>query len=232
MVLSSEALQVARQSRWLHSLQPGVQAAILAAAEFQQFQPGSCLFSAGAESRGLYLIVSGRVRTWSSDEEGHPVVLKALGPGELVGCIAAFSGQSQPASAQAIGPVQLLFWPLSDLHRLLGEYPELSANALRLLAERTVALLQRLVMVSTASASARIAATLLDLSGGEPRRVDVSRQELADLTATTMHTVSRTISAWHRCGWLIGGRSRIDVLDVGALAREAPQVITGELRRN
>jgi CRP-like cAMP-binding protein len=45
----------------------------------------------------------------------------------------------------------------------------------------------------------------------------ISRQELADLTGTTLHTVSRTLSAWEKQGYIQRGWRRVIVSDIAAL---------------
>ena len=41
----------------------------------------------------------------------------------------------------------------------------------------------------------------------------VSRQDIADMTGTTLHTVSRLMSAWEGQGMIRSGRKRISVTD-------------------
>jgi CRP-like cAMP-binding protein len=47
-------------------------------------------------------------------------------------------------------------------------------------------------------------------------RIDfpVSRQDIAELTGTTLHTVSRIISQWQAKGWVEGGRQSLLVRDL------------------
>jgi CRP-like cAMP-binding protein len=41
----------------------------------------------------------------------------------------------------------------------------------------------------------------------------LSRQDIAEMTATTLHTVSRIMSAWEAAGVIEGGRQRIAIRD-------------------
>jgi CRP-like cAMP-binding protein len=41
----------------------------------------------------------------------------------------------------------------------------------------------------------------------------LSRQDIAEMTATTLHTVSRIMSAWEAAGVIEGGRQRITIRD-------------------
>jgi len=45
----------------------------------------------------------------------------------------------------------------------------------------------------------------------------ISRQELADYTGTTLYTVSRTLSAWEKKGWVKSKREQIIIADPHAL---------------
>ena len=222
MSLAPDLHQLAAAAPWLRQLAPAERSSVIAAGSHRACSAGAPLFAQGDRPADLLLLLSGRVRTWSRDPHGSAVALKILAPGDLIGCLAVFSRQPQPASAEAVTDVELLAWPADELRKLLNRYPALAETALEIVGQRAISMMKHLVTVSTAPAPARIAAALLDLSGGRAGRIPVSRQDIADLTATTMHTVSRTISEWHRRGLLVGGRSRIDLLDVAALAREAP----------
>ena len=47
----------------------------------------------------------------------------------------------------------------------------------------------------------------------------ISRQDIAEMTGTTLHSVSRILSAWEDQGVVVGGRQRILVCDPHKLAR-------------
>ncbi|MBB4105182.1 Crp/Fnr family transcriptional regulator, partial [Allorhizobium borbori] len=50
-------------------------------------------------------------------------------------------------------------------------------------------------------------------------RIDfpISRQDIAEMTGTTLHTVSRIFSAWEAKGLVEGGRQKLLVCDVTGL---------------
>jgi CRP-like cAMP-binding protein len=54
-------------------------------------------------------------------------------------------------------------------------------------------------------------------------RIDfpVSRQDIAEMTGTTLHTVSRILSAWEGRGLVIGGRQKLLVCNPQQLMRLA-----------
>jgi CRP/FNR family transcriptional regulator, nitrogen oxide reductase regulator len=50
-------------------------------------------------------------------------------------------------------------------------------------------------------------------------RIDfpISRQDIAEMTGTTLHTVSRILSAWESNGIVEGGRQKLLVKDLARL---------------
>ena len=71
----------------------------------------------------------------------------------------------------------------------------------------------------------RVAHALLRLAKQDGRKVDagveidfpISRQDVAEMTGTTLHTVSRILSAWEQQGLVEGGRQRIVLRDANRL---------------
>jgi CRP-like cAMP-binding protein len=45
----------------------------------------------------------------------------------------------------------------------------------------------------------------------------ITRQEIAEMTGTTLHTVSRVLSGWEQQGLVRGGRQKVTVVDPHAL---------------
>jgi CRP-like cAMP-binding protein len=62
-------------------------------------------------------------------------------------------------------------------------------------------------------------------------RIDfpVSRQDIAEMTGTTLHTVSRILSAWESAGLVEGGRQKLLVRDPHGLLLIADGLAEGHL---
>ena len=54
-------------------------------------------------------------------------------------------------------------------------------------------------------------------SGGVRIDFPISRQDIAEMTGTTLHTVSRILSAWESRGLVEGGRQKLLVCDLAGL---------------
>jgi CRP-like cAMP-binding protein len=89
----------------------------------------------------------------------------------------------------------------------------------------------RLREVATEKVEQRIAHTIMRLADQAGRRTargveiafPISRQDLAEMAGTTLHTVSRTLSGWEDQGIVTSGRRRVVVSDPRALSRIAAE---------
>jgi CRP-like cAMP-binding protein len=79
--------------------------------------------------------------------------------------------------------------------------------------------------MSTEEVERRVAHTVLRLSkqagkvGDDGIRIDfpITRQDIAEMTGTTLHTVSRILSAWEAKGLVEGGRQKLLLRDPAGL---------------
>ena len=87
--------------------------------------------------------------------------------------------------------------------------------------------------MSTQQVEHRVAHALLRLAKQSGRKVEhgveidfpITRQDVAQMTGTTLHTVSRILSGWEQQGLIEGGRQRIALREphrLFVLAEQAP----------
>ncbi len=78
-----------------------------------------------------------------------------------------------------------------------------------------------MIELSTQQVEARLAHALLRIARQAGRKVEngieidfpISRQDIAEMTGTTLYTASRILSAWEQKGLVEGGRQRIVLRD-------------------
>lgn len=173
------------------------------------------LFRQGQDATHSYVVGWGRLRLDQATPDGDNVLLRYMGPGDMIGTVAVLRGIPFPATPTAVEDSMLLAWSAPRTAELLQRYPAVGLAAIALIGDRIGELQDRLREVATQRVERRIAATLLRLVRQTGRRVDggieipfaIARNDLAEMTATTLHTVSRTLAAWEQQGILSGKRS-------------------------
>lgn len=181
------------------------------------FTSGSYIFYQGDEANTFYVLLQGNVRMTQITPEGHQVIVHFFGPGQGVGVIAALGNFNYPLSAEAIEDCQLLVWDSALMNQLMEKFPRLAINAARMLAIRFNELQDRFRELATERVERRVARTLLRLTkqagkkGVDGILIDMalSRRDLAEMTGTTLFTVSRIISKWEQEGIVKTGREQM-----------------------
>jgi CRP-like cAMP-binding protein len=189
---------------------------------------GEFVFLEGEPANALNLVAEGRIKMIRETREGRQVILRLINPGELFGVSGGWGESLYPSSARALGDAVVLQLPARQFTALLAQYPELAMAVIHGLADRLREAEARVLDLQTERVEQRMARALLRLAGatgpvsaagstGRLMEVALSRQDLADLSGTTLSTASRTLSAWHRRGIVLAGREQVTILDLPAL---------------
>ena len=186
---------------------------------------GETLFEQGGPPEAFHLILAGRLKVSQTTPEGQHVIIRYLGPREIAGCVAVCGGMPYPATAEAVEDTWLLGWTRPRIAELAERHPGIAMATMRIMGSRMSELQARLREMQTEQVERRIAHALGRLVVQAGRRTaegieidfPISRQDLAEMTGTTLHTVSRTLSKWESEGLVAGGRQRIVILRPHAL---------------
>ncbi len=191
--------------------------AVLREARSARYPKGTAIFAQGADATSFFVLLHGRVRATKGNADGEQIVVRYVAPGEIFGVAMAIGMRSYPATATAVVDSVVLVWPAAAWARLVAAHPALAANAMQSLGDRLQEAHARVIEMTTEQVERRVARALLRLANQAGRNVEhgveidfpISRQDVAEMTGTTLHTVSRIISAWEHAGLVESGRQRI-----------------------
>jgi CRP/FNR family transcriptional regulator len=190
---------------------------------------GDHIFAEGATPDAYLTIVQGRVKVFKSTPAGKEFILEIFGPGDPLATVAVYESMPYPASAIAIERTTLLRIPQREFFGLLEQHPAVVRGLLSGLTIRLAELTRRLAELTGARVEARFARLFLKLAGQIGRRdrggiflpMALSRQELADLTGTTIETAIRIMSRWQKEDVLHTEKDGFVVLDQSTLEEVA-----------
>lgn len=188
-------------------------------------QPKSILFHQGDLAERCFMVNLGRLKLTMFSEQGKEVILRYLGCGELAAAIAVLRNQPYPATAECINETEVISWDKATIFALMQEYPAIAINLLGIVFDRIDDVQHRYLEVCSEHVDQRIARSLLRLmrragiktSEGIHIDIPLSRQNIADYSGTTLHTVSRILSSWEKKEWIKSGREKIIIKDAHAL---------------
>jgi CRP-like cAMP-binding protein len=208
--------------------------AILSEARSVRIGKNTAVFEQGEEAHSFFVLLHGHVRASKTTPAGEQIVVRYVAAGETFGVAKAISLDFYPATAIAVSDSVVLVWASEAWPRLAGRFPALTVNTLQTVGARLQETHTRVVEMSTEQVEKRIAHALLRLVNQSGRKVDhgveidfpISRQDIAQMTGTTLHTVSRTLSAWETLGLVESSRQKIVVREphkLFVLAEKKPE---------
>ena len=190
---------------------------ILREAHSVRYPKDTAVFEQGADADSFFVLLHGHLRVEKTAQQGHQIVVRYVSPGEIFGVALALALTHYPATAVAAVDSVALRWPAAAWPRLTARFPSLAANALQTVGRRLQDTQARVMEMSSEQVEQRVAHALLRLAKQAGRKTEagieidfpISRQDVAEMTGTTLHTVSRILSAWEQHGFVEGGRQRI-----------------------
>lgn len=206
-------------------LSPADCSTIISAARERRFVRRQVIFSEGDSIQHAVMLLSGCAKITQLGFGGGEVILRLSGVGDIVGGFHLGAHSSHCSTAQATQPSTALVWQAAAFETLVQRFPALRRNAVRALEERLREIEQRFREVATEKVGSRLSSELIRLSNRlgqtDNRKAEIilSRAELAQLTGTTLFTVSRLLSRWQASGIVRIGREAVQVRDFAALTQ-------------
>lgn len=179
------------------------------------------VFEQEQEAHSFFLLLDGYVRVLKTTPDGEEVTVRYISPGELMGIASALGRTTYPASAIAVVDCVALAWPSGVWSEFASAFPSFGANTYRTVGNRLQDAHARVVEMSTEQVDQRVAHALLKLVNQSGKRTNegllidfpISRQDIAEMTGTTLHTVSRLLTAWEEQGLVRSGRQKVTVVE-------------------
>jgi len=217
--------QILRETPSFRRLSAEDRQRVASVARVKTFAKGDTVFAEAEPSDFFYSVASGRVKVVKTLPSGKEVILEVFGAGEPLGAVAVYEGRPFPASAIAMDETSCILIPRASFFALLEQHPTLVRGVLTGLTLRLIELTKRLAELSGGRVEARFARLFLKLAqdvakpngDGAFIAIPLSRQELADMTGTTIETCIRIMSRWGKDDIVRTEKDGFTVLDVPAL---------------
>jgi CRP-like cAMP-binding protein len=234
--LAQTEIETAQKSAIFRGLSQDEFALVVEVARLKELEQGAYFFMEEDPAKIAYVLVDGKVKLTQVTTDGQQVILGYLTPGRIFGIIAILKGVAYPVSAEAVGTCRALAWPRETMNQQMEKTPRLALNALRIMAGQIREFQNRVRELSTQRVEQRIARAVLRLTRQSGRKtaegvlidLPLSRQDLAEMTGTTLYTVSRVLKEWEKNGLVQSKRQQVIILSPHGLVLIAED-IPGEL---
>lgn len=184
-----------------------------------RYPEGATVFGEGHPAERFFLLLDGFIRAVRTTPGGEQVIMLHIPPGQLFGIAPAIGRDTYPATAVAATESLALGWPVRLWPQFVASYDGFATETYRTLGARLGEVQLRVTELATQAVEQRVAAALLRMANQSGRRTEagveiafpVTRSDIAEMTGTTLHTVSRLLSAWERDGIVLSARRHVTV---------------------
>ena len=180
------------------------------------FKKNQVVHYEGDNATGIYLVLSGKIKTIKMAEDGRELMTGIYQPEDFLGINIILSNNPHDDTATALEDSYLCFFPKAQFDELLKLYPDVAGKFLKILSHEIRNKDAYLLQLAYQSVRKRIAEAILRLfrqHNDETATISISRHDLAALSGTASETVSRTLTEFKNEGLIEKKGSILKILN-------------------
>jgi CRP/FNR family cyclic AMP-dependent transcriptional regulator len=182
----------------------------------KRYPAQSILINEGDSSDSIYILLSGRVKVYSTNAEGKEVVIATHGAGEYIGEL-SLDGGVRSASVMTLEPTTCSVVSGASLREFIAAHPDFASHLIRKLIRSVRQATESVKSLALEDVYARVVRLLTDLSDPRPdgqRRVRerLTQQGIADRIGASREMVSRIFKDLSAGGYIAQDNGHIVVV--------------------
>ncbi len=159
------------------------------------------IYKEGNHPTQLYFVLSGKIKTFKSNDDGKELVTDLYSAGDFLGHIALLQDSIYRETAEAIDDCEIAIIPKKEFEDLLHNSREVAQKFINLLAKNIADKEHHLISLAYNSLRKKVADALVVLrnkyheDGSKSNfSIDISRENLANIAGTATESLIRTLS--------------------------------------
>ena len=186
-------------------------------ATLKRFPKNSVLVNEGDDTDSLYIIQSGRVKIYLSDEDGKELVLSLIGPGDYFGEIALLDESPRSASVMSLEECKIYVLNKSQFEAFLKQDTAVCLRVMRGLTRRLRELTDNMRDMALMDVYGRIVKTLTNLAEEQDGKLVITdkltHKDLASMVGSSREMVSRIMKELSKGGYITVEKNRLIIND-------------------
>ncbi|MEO6837399.1 MAG: response regulator [Ginsengibacter sp.] len=158
------------------------------------------IYAEGNHPHGLFFLISGKIKTYKSNENGKELTISLYNSGDFFGYNALLENTTYKESAETLEESQVSIISREDFEILINNNKTVAQKFIKLLAQNVAEKEEQLINLAYNSLRKRVADAIITLSKKykEEGHIDfiihISREDLAHIAGTTTESLIRTLS--------------------------------------
>jgi CRP/FNR family cyclic AMP-dependent transcriptional regulator len=178
----------------LQSIPDAFVRSLAALGRLRTYPKNTVFITEGDSSDSVFVILSGRVKVFISDTEGHEMILDTQGPGEYVGEM-ALDGKPRSASVMTLEPTTFSVVARDPIREAIRRNPDFALEMIAKVIDRARLATNSVKHLALLDVYGRVARLLLDMSvekdGKQQIPEKITQQEIAERVGASRDMVSR-----------------------------------------
>lgn len=180
----------------------------------KSYAKNTVVVSEGDDTDSFFILVSGRVKVYVSDEEGREVVFRTLSSGEYFGEM-TLDGNPRSASVMTTEPARLIVIPKAKFRDFVGSHPDFAIHLIEQLIGRVRALTENVKSLALMDVYGRVARFMLDMAKPENGKLVIqeklTQQDIASRVGASREMISKIFKELVTGGYISIHRKRITI---------------------
>ncbi|MFQ5995057.1 MAG: Crp/Fnr family transcriptional regulator [Acidiferrobacterales bacterium] len=177
------------------------------------YPKNSVIINEGDHTDSLYVILSGKVKIFLTDEQQREVIVDIQRPGDYFGELALLDEAPRLASVMTLESSQFLIISKAQFKKCLADYPEIAFRLIKGLTQRLRATTENVKSLALMDVYGRIARTLLQMAQendeGQVINEKLTHQDIANMVGASREMVSRIMKDLAKGGYISSEGKRI-----------------------
>lgn len=204
--VSEQALTGLRNVPYFSEVPVGDLEKLATSAVKKSYPKNAVVINEGDEAGALFIILSGKVQTFLSNESGRTVTLSTQESGSFFGELSLLDGEPRSASVMTLEPTACLLFPRYAFQSWLQEHPNAAASIIQSLTRRIRTLTESIRGFALSDVYGRLVKALngMAVSQGQEWTIQPkpSHQDLANLVGCSREMISRIMKDLGQGGYV------------------------------
>lgn len=191
----------------------------------RSYNKGRFIFMEGEPGEAIYILKSGLIKLTKRLEDGREHILHFVNAGEVFAEVVLFDGGNYPATSEVQEDSVVGVLRNKDIERVISKHPSMAVEMLRIMSRRLRTAQEKVMNLALHDTARRLAFALIKMSEDHGIKkskgifinMNLTNQELANLTGSSRETVNRMLNSFKRAGAIDVDRQQIVVLDKAKL---------------
>lgn len=177
------------------------------------YPKNAIIINEGDDTSSMYIIQTGKIKVFLSNEDGKEVILSMMGPGEHFGELSILDPAPRSASIMTMEPCKFSIISKENFEQSLDAHPDISRNMVTELTRMVRRLTENIRGLALMDVYGRVAHTLLDMAedidGVKIINQKLTHQDIARMIGSSREMVSRIMKDLQKGGYITSESKRI-----------------------